>query len=630
MRYIGIDIGDGESCVCVLQEESQIEPRAITITGRKSFVSAVAENDAGETVIGMDAMGFGASHRLSVRFKSKFLTNENGARDDMYRFAKGIYETLAREGILDGDVKVTVGCPAGWDDRTRKEYFDLLVRAGFTNPQLVSESRGAFMYAKYAHSIQLDPSLIGESALVIDIGSSTLDFAYVVDGAESGVGTFGDVFLGGGAIDEALLRAAVNESGNKAAVLETFESAPEWKSYCLLTARRIKEEFFTRQSKGETNLQCREQVTLMYDTPIPLRIQANETLIWRVVKLGIDALGGDSFYSMLDKALKQAQAKTKQRPPKLVLMTGGASRMRFFQELCRKRFSDSHLVLCDEPELSIAKGLAYSARVDDNIYAFNKAIDEYLKEDHIHKAVADKVDTLIDTLSGYLADLCFSEAKEAFKDWRAGKLSTIGDLNENIGARVSKLFQTDATAGAITSLVNDEMMSVCTVLQPQIDSICRHYNIECSQMQLDENVKANPDGTINIGPIDISALKTAIQVLITGLVATIMLLIPGGQIVDLIVIAVTAVAAFFGRNMIGNITERAVLPLPVRAFLSTDRVINDKFKANLKDTFAKELQKNNFGEVVLMSVESSLKQHVKKMALRTEIAITSGGKNDRF
>ena len=67
---------------------------------------------------------------------------------------------------------------------------------------MISESRAAFLYAKYAKTVALDLDILRQSALVIDIGSSTLDFAYIVDGRETGVGTFGDTHLGGGLLDE--------------------------------------------------------------------------------------------------------------------------------------------------------------------------------------------------------------------------------------------------------------------------------------------------------------------------------------------------------------------------------------------------------------------------------------------
>ena len=627
MNYIGIDIGDGETCVCVLPESSQIEPRALNITGRKSFLSAVARNDEGETVIGMDAVGFDAADGLSVRFKSRFLSDENGARKDMSAFIGELYRLLKRDGVLDEACQIAVGCPAGWDDRTREEYLVLIREAGFSSPRLVSESRGAFLYAKYAHSIQLDPALIGDSALVIDIGSSTLDFAYVVDGKETNVGTFGDVYLGGGAIDEALLEAAINQSSNKPAVREAFKNAPEWRNYCLLAARRVKEEFFTRQSRGEAKPLCREQVTIVYDQPLILQLKADEELIFRVIKLGIDALNGISFHSMLKNALKQASEQTRERPPKLVLMTGGASRMLFFQELCRQYFPDSQLVLCDEPELSIAKGLAYSARVDDNIYAFNKAIETYLKEDNIHDAVLGRMDMIIQKLSDYLADLGFQEAQDVFEEWRTGKISTPEKLNKALGDRLSALPAKDSTAAAMTDIVQEELTQICAILQPQIDAICNRYNISCGQMQL-EGVETNHESKVSVEGVELSDVKTAIQILVASVVASVMFSIPGGQIIDLGVILITVLATMLGRDKIGSYTDKMELPVTLRKLVKTDRVINEKFRESIHRSFLTALKENGFAQDILLEVESGLKRHVQNMARRTEIAITSGRKRE--
>ena len=41
-----------------------------------------------------------------------------------------------------------------------------------------------------------------------------------------------------------------------------------------------------------------------------------------------------------------------------MILTGGASRMAFFQQACREAFADALVVLCPEPEFSIARGLA--------------------------------------------------------------------------------------------------------------------------------------------------------------------------------------------------------------------------------------------------------------------------------
>ena len=204
MRYIGLDVGDGESAVAVFEHGSGIEPMILPICGARSLLSAVG-NIGSEIVIGERAYTDALADNLSVRFKSRF-TTDPASYEDIVRFVRGVLRDLQDTGVLLPDDRFVVGCPAGWNAAARARYRDLLIRAGVPQPQVISESRAAFLYAKYARTVAMDVDIMGESALVADIGSSTLDFAYIVDGRETGVGTFGETALGGGILDAVLLR----------------------------------------------------------------------------------------------------------------------------------------------------------------------------------------------------------------------------------------------------------------------------------------------------------------------------------------------------------------------------------------------------------------------------------------
>ena len=622
MNYIGIDIGDGESCVCVLPAGSQIEPRPVEITGRKSFLSAVSGTSDADIRIGMDAVAKGASEGFSVRFKSRFLKNEARSREDMRRFLKGIADQLREKKILDGECRITVGCPAGWRDETREVYERMVRDAGFTDSRLVSESRAAFLYAKYARSIQLDPSLIENSALVVDIGSSTLDFAYVTDGRETDVGTFGDVYLGGGAIDEALLEAAVSASPEKKELRRIFEEAPEWRAYCLLAARRVKEDFFTRESEGEKNVRSGETLTVMYDRSVALRITADETMILRVIQLPIKALNQVSFYQMLKNALSQAAEKTKERPPALLLLTGGASRMGFFQKLCRERFPDTQIVLCEEPEYSIAKGLAYAGRVDDSILAFNQAIDELLEEDLIRRTVSERLNEVIGKVSGVMADLGTDVVRKHLQDWQKGIFRTLQDMNMAMKPQIRSAISGEQATDMMRTMLVNELNHVCAVIQPRVDELCRRYGISSSQMVLRMDDVDRPDVKTEID-VDTGPLQKSIQLMITGFVALIMLIIPGGQLIDIAVTAATFVSTLLFKKEVSSFTDRLDLPVRTRSLFPLDRKVNDQFRDRMKEEFVRELSANEtFRRQLEENIEDSLKVYVRSMARRTEISIT--------
>ena len=79
MRYIGFDMGDGESAVAIYQHGSGIEPIIQPIYGSRSLISAVGTLN-GEVVIGEQAYTSTLSEGLSVRFQPEPLSfKRNGA-----------------------------------------------------------------------------------------------------------------------------------------------------------------------------------------------------------------------------------------------------------------------------------------------------------------------------------------------------------------------------------------------------------------------------------------------------------------------------------------------------------------------------------------------------------------------
>ena len=74
MKYIGIDIGDGESAVAVLEEDSIIEPVIESIDGCGSIISVVGMSGT-DVLIGEKALIDRKVVHLRSRFKSRFLSS---------------------------------------------------------------------------------------------------------------------------------------------------------------------------------------------------------------------------------------------------------------------------------------------------------------------------------------------------------------------------------------------------------------------------------------------------------------------------------------------------------------------------------------------------------------------------
>ena len=97
MKIIGFDLGDGESAVALLDEDSTVEPRMLSIGGRASVLSAVGTKE-GRIVVGEEANVLSGAKDAKVRFKSRFLTDPDAA-GDVRMFAQGVMNQLLHRSL---------------------------------------------------------------------------------------------------------------------------------------------------------------------------------------------------------------------------------------------------------------------------------------------------------------------------------------------------------------------------------------------------------------------------------------------------------------------------------------------------------------------------------------------------
>lgn len=193
------------------------------------------------------------------------------------------------------------------------------------------------------------------------------------------------VQLGGGMLDELLLERAVDALCAEEAELvrEILREKSAWKSRMMLSARRLKEQFFTLGTGEE--LTRRE--TIFCEGRHVLNLTISAAIVEELCERPSPLLEGESFRSRMMNCLLMAQQMTAQRPPKVVLLTGGASRMTFFQQLCRETFPDSVLHVSATPEFDIARGLAYAGHVDEMVRRLKADAAAYVESDAVEQKV---------------------------------------------------------------------------------------------------------------------------------------------------------------------------------------------------------------------------------------------------
>ena len=155
---------------------------------------------------------------------------------------------------------------------------------------------------------------------------------------------------------------------------------------------------------------AKKTLRVCYDGVQRLTLQIDNEEASHLVGDPLPELDGRSFSQAVSEALDNAARLTSERPPQLLLLTGGASRMPFFREACQERFPAAVVVSCPEPEFSIAKGLAYAGWVDENLRAFRKAIREEITDARVSAIASESLPALIPAVAKLLCDLIVDEA----------------------------------------------------------------------------------------------------------------------------------------------------------------------------------------------------------------------------
>ena len=262
-RYYGFDLGDAESAVSCLNKNDAGVPRIITVGEAGSFVTAYARLRNGALVIGEAACYNPEAVERKIRFKSRFLRDPDSRRD-VKSFAAGVLGELYMSGDLvkGEDCCFYVGCPAGWDKTARERYRGLFEEAGYPPVRIISESRAALVSACQSKHFQVGYDILSKPVLVVDVGSSTTDFAYIMGGKEVDMQTAGEVALGGGIMDEVLLSCALNASVRGERMRSSSRARP---GRATVSSRResSKRNILPTRSTGKTTSACSRSSSAM-------------------------------------------------------------------------------------------------------------------------------------------------------------------------------------------------------------------------------------------------------------------------------------------------------------------------------------------------------------------------------
>lgn len=400
-NIVGIDFGHGETSAGFLDSDNVIENEVqmsdLNIVGEEKVIpSVVCIMPSDEVVISPSAYQIAKAKEVGISFKDPLIGSEkyskisNSNLHFFEMFLSKTYEAIKGNSnnplhvSQDGgtDFLVYIACPSGWNDEQIEAYKE------FTNStcnipvvDIVKESRAAYIAAR--RTVGGGIRTQGGNVLVIDYGSSTIDFTYfnndsrfepVHEGYKLGARIIEETFL-------KYLKEQESEAYENISLVEENCGSIKGNNVLLYVIRKLKEEYFSSPNQ--------ERFELSIDLS---RILLDKSLRGRYIEpssgegyskqkvLEILSAYINDLANMLDDFLTKEGVSSIDK----VILTGGASRMFFFKELVSQKYEvskDNGTLIVDlNPSLTISRGIAAFGYMNEKSNLVESPLWESVKE----------------------------------------------------------------------------------------------------------------------------------------------------------------------------------------------------------------------------------------------------------
>ncbi len=476
-------------------------------------------------------------------------------------FGDPVYQEFVRSSAVDCEsIVFAVGHPTRWDDLDVALYKAILAQSILgkgsyagkpTELVMAAESRAAFLYVKdKAHKSVLPKDTC---ALLIDVGSSTIDLTAMTADSRNHQYNSGSNYLGARSIDyiirEQYLKRLSRNPDDWQIYNSLMQQNPTMDMALTLCCRKAKEDVFS-VSAGKAYI-------LFSDFPL-MRITREEVEeAIRTMPVGpvlrqyiglpdkeAKAMGEKSWAVLFQEFLqeKKVEMDTQGLHIGRIILTGSASRMPIVPVIIKKVFHDlpQDSVLADmNPSRSISMGLALVGPSNEKSKGFQRDLEVLMKET-VPEVVEQDLPKLAEELAGIIEGIVNEIVKSNILRWRRCEISTLNammytikrECNQNqLNHRLAKNKQyNDAIKHWTVDVVGKDIAK-------KLQVICQKYGVDdLSLDQLNAMKVASIDvGGLNFNPMaDIMDGIVGALAVIAGVIAAIILPTVLGIVVGLI------------------------------------------------------------------------------------------------
>lgn len=657
-HYLGFDLGHADTAIALIgggEQDRFAAPANLEIQGQSIQPTALARIDhegtsriliGGRAIREASKASSGPSAALKAAFKTRprDLGDARGDIQDFFSACLGeaAFDPLPPEGWAG--VAIAVGCPSSWSVNGDVDQYKALLTEGLAQSAMVGaqvsvvpESRAALLQAIDNPNSPLTMEAREENILVIDIGSSTLDFSLIAPEQKAAPLLDAGIDLGASFFDRQVLAGIL---GAEPEAVMFLEHNPHYRDLWLYYARRTKEQFFVDAPEDPTEVITGAPLqtyfaggkrrTLSIDVTTEhfsrYRVAAYDRPLHPSPELHLDPLmlDGKSWEAIYETSLRALKAAIERRGARYgrVLLAGGASRMPFTKEIAETVFAtgnEAAQVLRDpEPSHMVSRGLARWGRKRDNVERFSRDARRVLNE-RLPTLVEERFDLLKELLAAGMAEIVFTQfVMPVLEAWKAGHFRTGHDVRQEIERQYTRWVRSEeGTAFFIDTINTWWRRDVKYELDQDLDRLHMAYGISKDiQLQLgnaiDRDVFSFSTRMINL------PFETIIQATLITLAYTLTIAIDatmGG--IPFFTGALTAAVAVGGRA-----TRNWISGLDVPAFArklpdrlpGRDRLFSGQIRTKVEKQLGQSLDASKLG--LLSQIEAAVSASVDQQTLR--------------
>lgn len=367
MYLIGIDFGHGETTASFYSTNSTkgMVGRLHILDGQTpescKVESAVCRNKTGDWQFAKDIRDY-ALPDFTLHFKAPMneITPKN--KEAFGAFIKLVFEHIVQNQSFlnynpvtgERNFEIYVACPSGWgmDDANQIQEYKKFVSGIIPVDWIIKESDAAYFKFK------AEKDFSDSSVLVIDIGSSTIDFtAYdtkalkpSTEGKKHGASAVENLIYKYFEEHDVDFNNAKREAEEKCTANKL-----NWRNAVVHYVKKQKEDFYTLEKDDLaldlSNVCICNVKGRVFDGNMLSKEQLEDEILSPYRQTLLQDLNDEKL------RLEKEQIGV----PKVVVLTGGASRMPWLQKLVKDVFTESEVYRDTEPSYVVSDGVAYYA-----------------------------------------------------------------------------------------------------------------------------------------------------------------------------------------------------------------------------------------------------------------------------